>query len=37
VSHAYGRPLGALVKLKQVLIDAVLGDPESRFQARLRR
>ena len=37
VSRAYGRPLGALVKLKQLLIDAVLGDPESRFQARLRR
>ena len=37
VATAYGRPLGALVKLKQLLIDAVLGDPEQRFQARLRR
>jgi glycosyltransferase involved in cell wall biosynthesis len=37
VTRAYGWPLGALVKLKQLLIDAVRGDPEKRFQARLRR
>ena len=37
VARAYGRPLGATVKLKQVLIDLLLGDPEQRFQARLRR
>lgn len=37
VASAYGRPLGMLIKLKQLLIDAVLGDPEQRFQARLRR
>lgn len=37
VARAYGRPLGAMIKLKQLLIDMLLGDPESRFQARLRR
>lgn len=37
VAKAYGRPLGALIKLKQVLIDMVRGDPDKRFQARLRR
>ena len=37
VARAYGRPFGALVKVKQVLIDAVRGDPESRFRARMRR
>jgi glycosyltransferase involved in cell wall biosynthesis len=37
VAEAYGRPFGALVKLKQLVIDAVLGDPEHRFQTRLRR
>lgn len=37
VSRAYGPPFGALVKLKQLLIDAVRGDPKSRFRARLRR
>lgn len=37
VAFAYGQPLGLLVKLKQLLIDAVLGDPEKRFRARLRR
>jgi glycosyltransferase involved in cell wall biosynthesis len=36
VAQAYGRPLGALIKLKQRLIDAVLGDPEKRFKSRLR-
>jgi hypothetical protein len=37
VARAYGRPFGALVKLKQLVIDALFGDPESRFKARLRR
>lgn len=36
VAHAYGRPFGALVKLKQLLIDAVLGDPSRRFKSRAR-
>lgn len=36
VAQAYGRPLGALIKLKQRLIDSVLGDPEKRFKSRLR-
>lgn len=37
VAQAYGRPYGLLVKVKQLVIDALLGDPERRFQARLRR
>ena len=37
VGRAYGRPYGLLVKVKQLVIDTLLGDPESRFQARLRR
>ena len=37
VGQAYGRPYGLLVKVKQLVIDTLLGDPESRFQARLRR
>lgn len=37
VAHAYGLHFGFLVKIKQLVIDAVLGDPESRFKARLRR
>lgn len=37
VGKAYGRPYGWSVKLKQLLIDALLGKPEYRFQARHRR
>ena len=37
MARAYGRYLGALFKLKQLAIDTFRGDPESRFQARLRR
>ena len=37
VGKAYNRPFGALVKLKQIVIDAVLGSPDKRFSARLRR
>lgn len=37
VAHAYGRHYGFLVKVKQLVIDALLGDPERRFAARLRR
>lgn len=37
VAHAYGRHYGLLVKVKQLVIDALLGDPERRFAARLRR
>lgn len=37
VAHAYGRHYGLLVKVKQLLIDALLGDPERRFAARPRR
>lgn len=37
VARAYGWPFGLLVKVKQIVIDTLLGDPEKRFQARLRR
>jgi hypothetical protein len=37
VARAYGRHYGLLVKVKQLLIDAILGDPERRFKARPRR
>lgn len=37
VGAAYGRIFGALVRLKQLLIDALLGDPERRFRSRLRQ
>lgn len=37
IGRAYGRPYGLLVKIKQLVIDALLGDPEHRFKARLRR
>jgi glycosyltransferase involved in cell wall biosynthesis len=37
VARAYGRPLGALVRLKQILLDTVLGKPEQRFKARTGR
>lgn len=37
VAHAYGRHYGLLVKVKQLVIDALLGGPERRFTARLRR
>ena len=37
VAKAYGRPLGALVRLKQIVIDAILGPPDKRFSVRLRR
>lgn len=37
VGKAYGGHYGLLVKAKQVLIDTLLGDPEQRFQARLRQ
>lgn len=37
VAHAYGWHYGFLVKVKQLVIDALLGDPEHRFTARLRR
>lgn len=37
IAQAYGRHYGFLVKVKQLLIDALLGDPEHRFRARLRR
>lgn len=37
VWRAYGWPFGILVKIKQLLIDAIRGNPESRFRARLRR
>lgn len=37
VARAYGKHYGLLVKVKQLVIDALLGDPERRFTARLRR
>lgn len=37
VAHAYGKHYGLLVKVKQLVIDKLLGDPEHRFAARLRR
>jgi len=37
VAHAYGKHYGLLVKMKQLVIDKLLGDPEHRFAARLRR
>lgn len=37
IAKAYGRPFGLLIKLKQILIDAVLGSPEERFRARTRQ
>jgi glycosyltransferase involved in cell wall biosynthesis len=37
VAHAYGWHYGLLVKVKQLTIDALLGRPEQRFKARLRR
>lgn len=37
VAHAYGKHYGLLVKVKQLVIDRLLGDPEHRFAARLRR
>lgn len=37
IARAYGRPYGLLIKIKQLVIDTLLGDPEHRFKARLRR
>lgn len=37
VAHAYGLPFGIMVKIKQLLIDTILGDPARRFAARTRR
>lgn len=37
VARAYGKHYGLLVKVKQLLIDTLLGDPEHRFAARHRR
>jgi glycosyltransferase involved in cell wall biosynthesis len=37
VARAYGMPFGILVKIKQLLIDSILGDPASRFAARTRK
>jgi glycosyltransferase involved in cell wall biosynthesis len=37
VARAYGKHYGFLVKIKQLIIDALLGDPKRRFAARLRR
>lgn len=37
VANAYGRPYGLLVKVKQLVIDAIVGSPEHRFEAKHRR
>lgn len=37
VARAYGSHYGLLVKIKQLVIDAIFGDPSSRFKAKLRR
>lgn len=37
VARAYGKHYGLLVKVKQLVIDTLLGDPEHRFAARHRR
>lgn len=37
VGRAYGKHYGLLVKFKQLVIDALLGDPEHRFSAKHRR
>ena len=37
VAHAYGRQWGWLVRAKQIMIDLLLGAPETRFKKRERR
>lgn len=36
VAHAYGRPRGMIVRLRQILVDLILGDHTRRFRVRQR-